>query len=257
MTFTVLPAVDVAGGRVIRLGPGSAATATTSSDPLTAALDYQAEGAEWIHLVDVDAAFGRGSNAEQLAAVIRALDVKVELAGGICDAATLERALATDCDRVVLATTALDDPTWCTTIFAAYGDRVAVGLDVRIDSGPTGSTHHRLAARGGDADSGDLWETLTWLNEVGCPRYVVTDVSTDGTLGGPNVALHRAVTRATAAPVIASGGVSTLDDLVALAQLAATNANLEGSIVGSALAAGRFTLPEAQNAVSRSSDVSD
>jgi phosphoribosylanthranilate isomerase len=253
VTFTLLPAVDVANGRTVRLGQGEAGTATSTEigggAPRQAALAWQAGGAEWIHLVDLDAAFGRGSNAELLAAVIGELDVEVELSGGIGDDASLERALSTGCARVVVGTAALEDPEWCRRAIAAHGERIAFGLDVRVVDSPDGTVRHRLAARGSTREGGDLWETIARLDQAGCARYIVTDVSRDGMLGGPNVELYRAVTRATAAPVIASGGISALGDLLALAQAAATGVSLEGSIVGTALYAGRFTLPEALEAV--------
>ena len=250
MTFTLLPAVDVADGRVARLVGGSAGT-ESADDPRDAALAWQAAGAEWIHLVDLDAAYGRGSNAELLAAVIGALDIDVELSGGIRDDASLEHALSTGCSRVVLGTAGLADPAWCARAIAAHGERVAVGLDVRVIGGPGGSTRYRLAARGGTDDDGDLWETLERLDGDGCARYIVTDVSRDGMLRGSNVELCRAVARATAAPVIASGGISSIADLVVLAEAAAADANLEGAIVGKALPAGRFTLPDALEAIRR------
>jgi phosphoribosylanthranilate isomerase len=240
VTFTLLPAVDVADGRAVRLVQGEAGTETGYGAPREAALAWQEGGAEWIHLVDLDAAFGRGSNAELLAAVVGELDVAVELSGGIRDDASLERALSTGCTRVNLGTAALEDPLWCAKAIAEHGEKIAVGLDVRIVDG-----QHRLAARGWTTDGGDLWETLERLDRDGCARYVVTDVSKDGTLQGPNVDLLRDVAAATPAPVIASGGISTIADLVALAQVG----TIEGSIVGKALYAGRFTLPEALAAV--------
>ena len=240
MTFTLLPAVDVADGQAVRLVQGEAGTETGYGAPREAALAWQSGGAEWIHLVDLDAAFGRGSNAELLAEVVGVLDVAVELSGGIRDDASLERALSTGCARVNLGTAALEDPEWCARAIAAHGERIAVGLDVRItDQG------HRLAARGWTTDGGDLWEVLARLDRDGCTRYVVTDVSKDGTLKGPNVELLRDVAAATPAPVIASGGIAEIDDLVALARVG----TIEGSIVGKALYAGRFTLPEALAAV--------
>ena len=251
VAFTLLPAVDVADGRAVRLVRGEAGTATAYGDPSDAALAWQAGGAEWIHLVDLDAAFGRGSNSELLAAVIGELDVKVELSGGIRDDTSLERALSTGCARVNVGTAALEDPAWCARAIAAHGERVAVSLDVRVVEGPGGSTQHRLAARGATTDGGDLWETLARLDRDGCARYVVTDVSRDGMLGGPDVELYRAVTDATTAPVIAAGGISSIGDLVVLAEAAAAGANLEGSIVGTALYADRFTLPEALEAMRR------
>jgi 1-(5-phosphoribosyl)-5-[(5-phosphoribosylamino)methylideneamino] imidazole-4-carboxamide isomerase/N-(5'phosphoribosyl)anthranilate isomerase len=240
----LLPAVDVADGQAVRLVQGEAGTETGYGAPRETALQWQSDGAEWIHLVDLDAAFGRGSNAELLAQVVGELDVAVELSGGIRDDVSLERALSTGCARVNLGTAALEDPQWCAEAIAAHGEKVAVGLDVRIVDG-----RHRLAARGWTTDGGDLWEVLARLDRDGCARYVVTDVSKDGTLRGPNVELLREVAAATPAPVIASGGVSSVEDLVALATAAAEGAGIEGSIVGKALYAGRFTLPEALAAV--------
>ena len=245
MSFTLLPAVDVANGQAVRLIQGEAGTETGYGAPLDAALQWQNDGAEWIHLVDLDAAFGRGSNAELLADLVGKLDVAVELSGGIRDDESLQRALATGCARVNLGTAALEDPAWCARAIAAHGERVAVGLDVRISK----EKGHRLAARGWTTDGGDLWETLARLDRDGCARYVVTDVSKDGLLRGPNVELLRQVAAATPAPVIASGGIAEVSDLVALAEVAATGVNIEGSIVGKALYAGRFTLPEALAAV--------
>ena len=236
----LLPAVDIAGGRAVRLFQGEAGSETSYGDPLAAALDWQDGGAEWIHLVDLDAAFGRGSNADLLAAVVAALDVKVEMSGGIRDDASLERALATGCARVNLGTAALEDPEWTASAIARHGERVAVGLDVR------GTT---LAARGWTEEGGDLWEVLARLDTAGCARYVVTDVTKDGTLRGPNLELLTQVCAATSAPVVASGGVSSLDDLVALRTLVPLG--VEGAIVGKALYAGAFTLPEALDVAGR------
>jgi 1-(5-phosphoribosyl)-5-[(5-phosphoribosylamino)methylideneamino] imidazole-4-carboxamide isomerase/N-(5'phosphoribosyl)anthranilate isomerase len=251
VVFVLLPAVDVAGGRAVRAVQGEAGTASTYGAARDAALAWQAGGAEWIHLVDLDAAFGRGSNAELLEAVIGELDVEVELSGGICDDASLARALSTGCARVNLGTAALDDPVWCARAIAAHGERIAVSLDVRVVEDPDGAVQHRLAARGRRHEGGDLWEAIARLDRDGCARYIVTDVTRDGMLSGPDVALYRAVTRATTAPVIASGGISAIADLVRLAEVAAAGLNLEGSIVGKALYAGRFTLPEALEAMRR------
>lgn len=242
MTFTLLPAVDVADGRAVRLVQGEAGTETNYGEPLDAALQWQRDGAEWIHLVDLDAAFGRGSNRDLIARVVGELDVKVELSGGIRDDASLEAALATGCARVNLGTAALEDPEWCAKALAAYGEKIAVGLDVRITE-----QGHRVKGRGWTSDGGDLWEVLDRLDRDGCTRYVVTDVSKDGTLTGPNLELLSEVCARTDAPVIASGGVSTVDDLVALSKL--SRDGVEGSIIGKALYAGAFTLPEALAAV--------
>jgi phosphoribosylanthranilate isomerase len=247
VAFLVLPAVDVADGRAVRPGPGEASAPFGAARD--AALAWQDGGAEWIHLVDLDAAFGRGSNAELLAAIIGELDVPVDLAGGIADDASLTRALATGCARVNVSTAALDDPAWCARVIAAHDERIAVSLDVHVAKLPDGSVQHRLAARGGSTPGGDLWDAIDRLDRNGCARYVITDVNRDGRLRGPNVELYRAVARATTTPVIASGGIATIDDLVGLAELAAAGAALEGSVVGNALHAGRFTLPEALAAV--------
>ncbi|WP_344771395.1 bifunctional 1-(5-phosphoribosyl)-5-((5-phosphoribosylamino)methylideneamino)imidazole-4-carboxamide isomerase/phosphoribosylanthranilate isomerase PriA [Aeromicrobium panaciterrae] len=238
MTLELLPAVDVADGQAVRLVQGELGSETSYGSPLDAALQWQTDGAEWIHLVDLDAAFGKGSNRELLADVVGRLDVKVELSGGIRDDASLRAALATGCTRVNLGTAALEDPQWCAQAIATYGDQIAVGLDVR---------GHTLAARGWTQEGGDLFEVLERLERDGCQRYVVTDVTKDGTLAGPNLELLRQVCAATDKPVVASGGVSSLDDLRAIAGL--TSIGVEGSIVGKALYAGAFTLPEALTAV--------
>jgi phosphoribosylanthranilate isomerase len=235
----LLPAVDVADGQAVRLVQGAAGSETSYGDPVSAALAWQEAGAEWIHLVDLDAAFGRGSNADLLAEVTGKLDVKVEMSGGIRDDASLERALATGCRRVNIGTAAMENPEWVRSIIGKYGDKVAIGLDVR------GTT---LAARGWTSEGGDLYETLDRLDKEGCARYVVTDVLKDGTLRGPNLDLLRNVCSRTDAPVVASGGVSSLDDLRALSSLVPDG--VEGAIVGKALYSGAFTLEQALRAVS-------
>jgi 1-(5-phosphoribosyl)-5-[(5-phosphoribosylamino)methylideneamino] imidazole-4-carboxamide isomerase/N-(5'phosphoribosyl)anthranilate isomerase len=236
--LVLLPAVDVADGAAVRLVQGAAGSETSYGDPLEAALTWQRGGAEWIHLVDLDAAFGRGDNRDLLADVVKRLDVAVELSGGIRDDASLEAALGTGAARVNLGTAALESPDWVRSAIARHGDRIAVGLDVR------GTT---LAARGWTQEGGDIWETLARLDADGCARYVVTDVRRDGTLTGPNLDLLRDVCARTDRPVVASGGVSSLDDLRAIASL--TDLGVEGAIVGKALYAGAFTLPEALEAV--------
>jgi 1-(5-phosphoribosyl)-5-[(5-phosphoribosylamino)methylideneamino] imidazole-4-carboxamide isomerase/N-(5'phosphoribosyl)anthranilate isomerase len=236
--LVLLPAVDVADGQAVRLVQGEAGSETAYGAPLDAALAWQQGGAEWVHLVDLDAAFGRGSNRELIAEVVGRLDVAVELSGGIRDDASLAAALATGCARVNIGTAALEQPDWVREAIARHGDRIAVGLDVR------GTT---LSARGWTQDGGELFDVLARLDADGCARYVVTDVRRDGTLTGPNLDLLRDVCAATDKPVIASGGVSSLDDLAAIATL--VSAGVEGAIVGKALYAGAFTLPEALAAV--------
>jgi phosphoribosyl isomerase A len=234
VTLTLLPAVDVAGGQAVRLVQGAAGSETGYGDPLEAALAWQNDGASWVHLVDLDAAFGRGSNAELLAEVVGRLDVHVELSGGIRDDESLRRALGTGAARVNIGTAALEDPPWCDRVVGEYGERVAIGLDVR------GRT---LSARGWTRDGGDLYEVLERLDKAGAARYVVTDITKDGTMRGPNLDLLRDVCARTDRPVIASGGVSTLDDLRALATL--ETAGVEGVIAGKSLYAGAFTVRQA------------
>jgi phosphoribosylanthranilate isomerase len=236
--LVLLPAVDVAEGQAVRLVRGEAGTETSYGDPLAAALAWQEAGAQWLHLVDLDAAFGRGENRRILAEVTGKVDVQVELSGGIRDDLSLEAALATGCARVNIGTAALEDPLWCARAIARYGDRVAVGLDVR------GTT---LAARGWTEEGGQLYDVLERLDRDGCARYVVTDVGRDGTMSGPNLDLLRGVCAATDRPVVASGGVSSLADLRAIAALVPEG--VEGAIVGKALYAEAFTLEEALEAV--------
>jgi phosphoribosyl isomerase A len=236
--LTLLPAVDVAGGQAVRLVQGEAGTETGYGDPLSAALAWQTAGAQWVHLVDLDAAFGRGSNAGVVAEVVAKLDIAVELSGGIRDGESLAAALATGCARVNIGTAALERPDWVRSAIAAHGEAIAVGLDVR------GTT---LAARGWTRDGGELDEALARLEAEGCARYVVTDIKRDGMLSGPNLDLLRHVCARTSRPVIASGGVSSLADLQAIAALAPLG--VEGAIVGKALYAGAFTLPQALAAV--------
>lgn len=237
----LLPAVDVADGKAVRLTQGEAGTETNYGDPVDAALDWIEQGAEWIHLVDLDAAFGRGSNADLLRRVVKqSKHVKIELSGGIRDDASLEAALELGAKRVNLGTAALENPEWTAAAIARYGEQIAVGLDVRGET---------LAARGWTQDGGNLWEVLDRLEQADCARYVVTDVTKDGTLRGPNIELLKQICDRTDRPVVASGGVSSLDDLVALRELVPFG--VEGAIVGKALYAGAFTLPAALDVAGR------
>ncbi|MDO5025861.1 MAG: bifunctional 1-(5-phosphoribosyl)-5-((5-phosphoribosylamino)methylideneamino)imidazole-4-carboxamide isomerase/phosphoribosylanthranilate isomerase PriA [Trueperella sp.] len=230
----LLPAVDVVDGQAVRLLQGEAGTETGYGDPAAAVKNFVAQGATWVHLVDLDAAFGRGSNYELLAQIVAETDIKVELSGGIRDDDSLARAIDAGATRVNLGTAALEDPDWTARAISKYGDKIAVGLDVRGET---------LSARGWTRDGGNLWEVLARLDSDGCARYVVTDVQKDGTLQGPNIELLRKVCAATDRPVVASGGVSSLADIKALRQL--TEIGVEGAIVGKALYAGNFTLPQA------------
>ena len=233
--LTLLPAVDVADGKAVRLTQGEAGSETNYGDPLEAAEQWRDQGAEWLHLVDLDAAFGRGQNTAVLRKVVKHMKgLNVEISGGIRDDASLEAALASGAQRVNLGTAALENPDWTEAVIARYGEAIAVGLDVR------GTT---LAARGWTREGGDLWEVLTRLEEAGCARYVVTDVTKDGTLKGPNLELLAQMTENTDKPVVASGGISSLDDIAALRELVPQG--VEGAIVGKALYSGAFTLAEA------------
>jgi len=233
--LTLLPAVDVADGKAVRLTQGEAGTESSFGDPVEAAEEWARQGAKWIHLVDLDAAFGRGSNSNVLRKVIRQVKgVQVELSGGIRDDRSLETALEIGAARINLGTAALENPEWAADVISRYGEVVAVGLDVR------GTT---LAARGWTREGGDLWTVLKRLEEAGCSRYVVTDVTKDGTLRGPNLDLLREITSRTPKPVVASGGVATLDDIAALRDLVPLG--VEGAIIGKALYTGAFTLTEA------------
>ncbi len=233
--LVLLPAVDVADGKAVRLTQGEAGSETSYGDPVDAAAEWADAGADWIHLVDLDAAFGRGSNRSLLKKVIRQVrGVNIELSGGIRDDESLEQALEIGATRVNLGTAALENPEWAAHVIGQYGEAIAVGLDVR------GTT---LAARGWTRDGGDLWQVLDRLEEAGCARYVVTDVTKDGTLRGPNIDLLRQVMDRTERPVVASGGIANLDDIAALRELVPLG--LEGAIVGKALYSGAFTLPEA------------
>lgn len=236
----LLPAVDIADGQAVRLVQGEAGSETGYGAPLEAALAWQNAGAEWLHLVDLDAAFGRGNNTEIVRSIAENLTIKVELSGGIRDDESLERALEFGATRVNLGTAALENPEWTARAIARHGDKIAVGLDVR------GTT---LAGRGWTKEGGDIWETLARLEDAGCARYVVTDVTKDGTLRGPNVELLREMCTRTSKPVVASGGISSLEDLRVLRELVPLG--VEGAIVGKALYAGKFTMQEALDVAGR------
>lgn len=230
----LLPAVDIRNGKAVQLAQGVSGSGNSYGDPLTQALRWQEAGAEWLHLVDLDAAFGTGDNFEAKAEIVRSLDIHVEMTGGIRDDESLEKALATGCARVNIGTAAIENPEWCARAIATHGDRIAIALDVR------GTT---LAGRGWTSEGGDLWETLARLDSEGCARYVLTDVNKDGMLAGPNLELLRDVSAATSSPVIASGGITSVADLVALNDLVA--GGVEGAIIGTALYEGRIDFAEA------------
>jgi phosphoribosylformimino-5-aminoimidazole carboxamide ribotide isomerase/phosphoribosylanthranilate isomerase len=229
----ILPAIDVKEGVAIRLVQGELDKQSKYGDPIEIATQFVASGASWIHLVDLDAAFGLGNNFEVLASVIKSVDIKIELSGGIRDDESLNRALSTGCTRINLGTAALEQPEWTESVIKKHGDKIAVGLDVR---------GRQLSARGWTKSGGDLFEAITRLDKVGCARYVLTDITRDGTLTGPNLELLKEVTSFTKTPIVASGGISSLRDVKTLTQL--TNDGVEGVIIGKALYAGAFTLAQ-------------
>ena len=233
-TLQLLPAVDVQGGQAVQLVQGVAGSEKTFGDPLAAALRWQDAGARWLHLVDLDAAFGRGSNAEVIAEITAQLTLNVELSGGIRDDASLDRALATGCRRVNIGTAALENPDWCERVIARHGDKIGIAIDVK------GSN---LAARGWVREGGDWAEAVRRLSDAGCRTFVVTDVKSDGMLTGPNLDLLRRVCELPDADVIASGGIARLDDLRALRELVPLG--VAGAIIGTALYVGNFTLADA------------
>ena len=217
MSLTLLPAVDVRDGKAVRLRQGESGSETDYGSPFEAARTWVEAGAEWIHLVDLDAAFGTGNNRDQLREIVHELG-----------------ALEAGAARVNIGTAALENPDWTASVIKKYGDRVAVGLDVR---------GHTLAARGWTKEGGDLFETMKFLDSVGCSRYVVTDVAKDGMMSGPNIGLLREVAERTDAKVTASGGISKLDDLRAIKTLA--EIGVDSAILGKSLYARAFTLQEA------------
>lgn len=238
MTFTLLPAVDVVNGQAVRLDQGEAGTEKSYGAPLEAALNWQSQGAQWLHFVDLDAAFGRGSNHEMMAEIVGKLDIKVELTGGIRDDASLERALATGAARVNIGTAALENPEWIAQVLRTHGEKIAVDIAVKEIDG-----EFRTRGNGWVSDGGDLWEVLERLDANGCRRFIVTDVSKDGTLHGPNVDLLRDVAAATDAKIVASGGIASIQDIQELARYEAEG--IDSAIIGKALYEGRFSLREA------------
>ncbi|HEY4557429.1 MAG TPA: bifunctional 1-(5-phosphoribosyl)-5-((5-phosphoribosylamino)methylideneamino)imidazole-4-carboxamide isomerase/phosphoribosylanthranilate isomerase PriA [Enteractinococcus sp.] len=242
----LLPAVDIQDGQAVRLVQGEYGTATNYGDPFDAAMGWQEAGAEWLHLVDLDAAFGHGNNREIIRRITSELGIKIELSGGLRDDASLDEALAMGATRVNLGTAALENPEWTADVIAKYGDKIAVGLDVRGE---------KLATRGWVEEGGNLRDVLDRLEAAGCSRYVVTDITKDGTLSGPNTELLVKIAAQTGKPVIASGGISTLDDIAKLSAM--VDQGIEGAIIGKALYAGQFTLQQALQVAAGSSVSND
>jgi 1-(5-phosphoribosyl)-5-[(5-phosphoribosylamino)methylideneamino] imidazole-4-carboxamide isomerase/N-(5'phosphoribosyl)anthranilate isomerase len=221
--FEILPAIDVKGGKAVRLVQGELSAETQYGEPVQVAQEFAAAGARWIHLVDLDAAFGQGSNFPLIQKVIESVDLEIELSGGI-----------RGCNRINLGTAALENPEWTEDVIARFGEKVAVGLDVK---------GRELSSRGWTKVGGDLFETIERLDRAGCSRYVVTDISRDGTLTGPNLDLLREITNFTKTPIIASGGISSIKDVKNVSAL--SKDGVEGVIIGKALYSGAFTLLQA------------
>jgi phosphoribosylformimino-5-aminoimidazole carboxamide ribotide isomerase/phosphoribosylanthranilate isomerase len=229
----ILPAIDVKDGVAIRLTKGELNNQSKYGDPLEVAGEFVKSGVNWIHLVDLDAAFGLGNNFEILDSIIKSVDIKIQLSGGIKDDESLNRALTTNCSRINLGTAALDNPEWVESVIKKHGDKIAVALDV------DGKV---LSPRGGSKSGGDLFQMITRLDKVGCARYVLTDVNRDGALSGPNLELLKEVSSFTKTPIVASGGVSSMSDVKSLMQL--TNQGVEAVIIGKGLYTGAFTLAQ-------------
>ena len=230
----IFPAIDVKDGVAIRLTKGELNNQSKYGDPLEVANEFVKSGVNWIHLVDLDAAFGIGDNSGILASIIKNINIKIQLSGGIKDEQSLNKALATGCSRINIATSALEQLEWVESVIHKHGDKICVSLDV---SGKV------LSPRGSNKSGGDLFQVITRLDKVRCARYVLTDVNRDGALNGPNLELLKEVTSFTKTPIVASGGVSSLNDVKSLMQL--TNQGVEAVIIGKALYTGAFTLTQA------------
>lgn len=231
----LFPSIDIAGGQSVRLSRGDRESQESYGSPLEIAETWIQSGAEWIHLVDLDAAYGTGHNRELLSEVVKKCQaINVQVSGGIRDEQSFSAAIATGASRINLATSALLDLDFVEAVISEYKERVAVALDVK-DS--------RLVARGTQEDVGELLTVLNQLEQLGCERYIVTDITRDGALLGPNYELLRSVMAETEKPVIASGGISGLIDIQKLSTL--RSMGLEGAILGKALYVGRFSLEQA------------
>ena len=237
-SFELLPAIDVSNGLSVR--PGTENSNESFGSPMDIASEWIASGAKWIHLVDLDAAYGKGENRKLISEVVsRCTGINVQISGGIRDQESLTAALQTRASRINLATSALMDMPWVESVISTHGNQISVSLDA------SGS---RLVARGSGEDVGKLEPVLQQLEDLGCARYVVTDVKRDGSLNGPNLELLEQVLSLTGKPVIASGGIAELSDLEALVGL--RSKGLAGAILGKALYVGRFSLEQALTVVS-------
>ena len=232
--LNVIPAIDIKGARAVRLKQGKKDHVTDYGDPVERAYEFQRAGAEWLHVVDLDAAFGEGSNWKIVESIVKQIDIKVEVSGGIRDDRSLDRALSSGSHRVTIGTAAMENPAWISEKFEDLAEKIIVALDIRDG---------RVATRGWTEETVPYREAIKRLDGVGCLRYMVTDISKDGTLTGPNLSLLEDVASNTESSVIASGGVALLEDIASLRHLVALG--IEGAVIGKALYEGVFTVAEA------------
>jgi len=225
----LFPAIDLRGGRCVRLAQGDFARETIyGDDPVAVAKRFEAAGAPWVHVVDLDAARGQGSNRDLVIAVARAVGIPVQTGGGVRDASLLGAGVA----RVVLGSAAVADPSLAAELIAAHPGGVAIGFDHRDGD---------MKVRGWQESAGvQLAEAMVWPEFAGAAAFVITDIARDGVLVGPDVDGLRDAVTSTEVPIVASGGVGSLADLQALRDI-----GVAGVIVGRALYAGTFTVEDA------------
>ncbi len=233
----LLPAIDLKNGSCVRLRQGDMAQATVfDASPSDQARRFAEQGCEWIHIVDLDGAFaGRPVNADAVEAILKAVDVRIELGGGIRSLETVKMWLEKGVQRVILGTAALRNPDFVKKACELYPGRIAVGIDAK----------NGMAAVEGWAETSQISdvELAVKFESAGVEAIIYTDISRDGVLQGPNLAATTRLSERISTPVIVSGGVSTLDDLRACR--AEAGKNLAGVIVGRAIYDGRFTVAEA------------
>ena len=239
--LTIIPAIDIKGGRAVRLNQGRASQVTDYGDPVERAYEFERTGARWLHVVDLDAAFGDGSNRAIVESIVANVDISVEVSGGIRDSDAVARALETGAHRITLGTAAVEDPLWAAKMIEKYGHRIVIGLDVR---------DRVVATHGWTKSAGALADLIKRFDDAGCQMYMVTDISKDGTLTGPNIELLRESAALTSGSIIASGGVASLDDIASLREL--VPAGVEAVIIGKAFYEGYFTVSEACEVAERS-----
>ena len=239
--LTIIPAIDIKAGRAVRLHQGKASQVTDYGDPVERAYEFERTGARWLHVVDLDAAFGEGDNRGIVESIVANVDISVEVSGGLRDSDAVARALDSGAHRVTLGTAAVEDPGWAAKMIERYGSRIVIGLDVRDGL---------VATHGWTKSAGAMVDLIRRFDDAGCEMYMVTDISKDGTLTGPNLDLLRESAELTSGSIIASGGVASLDDVALLRELVPTG--FEAVIIGKAFYEGYFTVAEACEVAERS-----